>query len=80
MRFLRLLEGSPRLTLVRSDAWLEILAEEILERHSDQDFSYADAVGFAIVMGRGIEAAFTFDRRFAAMGSRMALGQSPRTA
>jgi predicted nucleic acid-binding protein len=71
IRLLRSLRGSPRLQKIWSDASLESRAEEILEKHADQDFSYTDAVSFAVMQERGIEEAFTFDRHFAAMGFRM---------
>lgn len=74
MRLLHSLRGSPRLQKVRSDAGLESRAVDILERHSDQDFSYADAVSFAIMLERGVEEAFTFDKHFAAMGFRVVPG------
>lgn len=68
MRFLRSLQGSPRLMKVYSDARLESIAEDILERYMDQDFSYADAISFAVMQEREIEEAFTFDSHFAVMG------------
>lgn len=71
MRFLRSLRGSPRLIKVYSDAEVETAAEEILETHADQDFSYADAVSFVVMEGRRIEEAFAFDSHFATMGHRM---------
>ena len=71
MRLLRSLRGSPRLHKVWSDASLESRAEEILEKHTDQEFSYTDAVSFVVMQEHGIEEAFTFDRHFATMGFRM---------
>jgi len=71
MRLLRSLRGSPRLQKVWSEAGLESRAEEILERHSDQDFSFADAVSFVVMRERGIEEAFTFDNHFASLGFQM---------
>ncbi len=71
MGLLRSLRGSPRLQKIWSDANLESKAEEILAKHSDQDFSFADAVSFVVMQERGIEEVFTFDRHFATMGFRM---------
>jgi predicted nucleic acid-binding protein len=71
MRLLRSLRGSPRLQKVWSEAGLESQAEEILERHSDQDFSFADAVSFVVMQERGIGQAFTFDNHFAILGFKM---------
>jgi predicted nucleic acid-binding protein len=70
MKLLNSLRGSPRLSRVYSDARLEAQAEAILERHSDQDFSYADAVSFAVMQERGMQEAFTFDYHFAVLGFR----------
>lgn len=59
---------SPRILLVRSDAALEADAEQILRKYSDQTFSYADAVSFALMRQRGIVEAFAFDSHFATAG------------
>jgi hypothetical protein len=71
MRFLQSLRGSARLMKVYSDAELESIAEELLEKYMDHDFSFADAVSFAVMQTRGIKAAFTFDRHFATMDFQM---------
>ena len=71
MRFLRSIRGSARLFKVYSDAELESLAEELLRKYTDQDFSFADAVSFAVMQARGIQEAFTFDSHFATMGFQM---------
>jgi predicted nucleic acid-binding protein len=55
---------------VFSDARLESNAEEILEKYVDQDFSFVDAVSFAVMMEQGIKEAFTFDNHFVTMGFR----------
>jgi predicted nucleic acid-binding protein len=70
-RLLKSLQGSPRLTKVYSDANLESMAEDILERYTDQDFSYVDAVSFVVMRERGMPQAFTFDRHFPIMGFEM---------
>jgi predicted nucleic acid-binding protein len=67
MGFLRSLRGSPRLMKVYSDVRLESVAEDILERYTDQGFSYADAVSFAVMQEREIEEAFAFDSHFTIM-------------
>ena len=71
MRLLASLRGSPRLVRVYSDARLESLAEVLLDQHSDQDFSFADAVSFVVMQERGITEAFTFDSHFASLGFQM---------
>lgn len=74
MRLLTSLRGSPRLVRVYSDARLESLAEVLLDQHSDQDFSFADAVSFVVMQERGITEAFTFDSHFASLGFQMLPG------
>lgn len=68
MRFLRALRDSPRLVKVYSDEHSEQHAEEILRRYADQDFSFVDAVSFAVMQQRGITEAFTFDHHFLVAG------------
>ena len=71
MRILRSLRGSPLLQKIWSDSRSESLAEGILEKHIDQDFSFTDAVSFVVMQELGIKDAFTFDRHFATMGFQM---------
>jgi len=68
MHFLQSLRGSPRLQRVYSDLSLESAAEAILEAHPDQDFSFTDAVSFAVMQVHGLTQVFTFDRLFAVLG------------
>ena len=68
MQFLRSTQGSGRLVKVRSGVELEGAAESILARYADQDFSYVDAVSFALMRQRGIAEAFAFDRHFLTAG------------
>ena len=74
LRFLQSLCGSPRLQKVYSDAGLEAAAEAILEAHPDQDFSFADAVSFALMQARGLVETFTFDLHFAMIGFKVIPG------
>ncbi|MEA3459469.1 MAG: PIN domain-containing protein [Chloroflexota bacterium] len=69
--FLESIRGSPRIDKVQSTEELEIEAEDILRRYSDQDFSYTDAVGFALMHQRGIDTAFAFDKHFSIAGFSM---------
>ena len=55
----------------RRSARLEAIAEGILESYADQDFSYTDAVSFAVMQEQGIKEAFSFDRHFATTGFAM---------
>jgi uncharacterized protein len=43
-------------------------AEETLRKFADQDFSYTDAVSFAIMKEQSIKKAFSFDKHFQTMG------------
>jgi predicted nucleic acid-binding protein len=66
--FLQNLSSSPRITKIYSDTTLEIKAEKILEKYQDQDFSYTDAVSFAVMRELKIGKAFAFDNHFVTAG------------
>lgn len=66
--FLNNLSSSPRITKIYSDTQLEFKAEKILEKYQDQDFSYTDAVSFAVMRELKIKEAFAFDRHFSTAG------------
>lgn len=66
--FLSEVNRSP-IVVVRSDGDLEDAAQhEWLVRYGDQDFSFTDAVSFAVMSARGIRDALTLDGHFAAAG------------
>ncbi len=69
--FIDTLKQSPRIELVESTSALETEAVELLRRYRDQDFSFADAVSFALMKQRGIDTAFGFDRHFATAGVKL---------
>ena len=46
----------------------EIEAKTIIEKFSDQKFSFADAVNFSIMKQHGIGKAFTFDAHYSTFG------------
>jgi len=69
--FLERIEASPRIQKVYSTPQLEAEALKILKRFSDQDFSFTDAVSFAVMQWEGIEEAFAFDHHFRVMGFRL---------
>lgn len=69
--FLERVAASPRVRKIHSDARLEGEAEAILRHFKDQDFSFTDAVSFALMRDRGMEAAFAFDTHFHTMGFRL---------
>lgn len=66
--FLDRIARASRLDRVYSTPELEETAESILRQYADQDFSYTDAVSFAVMRQRAIEEAFTFDQHFVAAG------------
>ncbi|HYA11447.1 MAG TPA: PIN domain-containing protein [Thermodesulfovibrionales bacterium] len=66
--FLKSVRNSPRIMTVYSTAEIEADAEVILIKYADQDFSYTDAVSFAIMKRQKIRKAFCFDRHFLTAG------------
>ena len=66
--FLENIAASPRVNKVYSDSTLEEEAEGILRKYEDQDFSYTDAVSFAVMKQYKIVQAFSFDRHFVTAG------------
>ena len=49
-------------------------AREIIARYVDKDWSFCDAISFAVLEQRGVPAAFTFDRHFRQYGRFEILG------
>ena len=68
VRFLDVLEASPRILRVPVDRQLELAAEALLRRFQDQRFSYTDAVSFAVMRSLGVTDAFAFDQHFSTAG------------
>jgi len=67
--YLRTIKSDPLVIEVFTDAALQRAAlTEWLERFDDQPFSFTDAVSFAVMSGRGITTAFTFDGHFDVAG------------
>jgi len=66
--FLDTIEQSSRIECVWSSPDLEDRARQILRQYADQDFSYVDAVSFALMQEMEITEAFAFDRHFATAG------------
>jgi predicted nucleic acid-binding protein len=61
--------GSPPGLVVESSVELERAAvAKWLEAFADQDFSYTDAVSFAVMASRGISEALTLDHHFSVAG------------
>ncbi len=68
MFFLDTIEQSSSVRCVWSDQKLEARARDILRRYDDQDFSYTDAVSFALMQQRELSEAFAFDHHFSVVG------------
>lgn len=68
VRFLDLLEASPRVRRVAVGGQIEAEAEQLLRRFRDQRFSYTDAVSFVVMHSLGVTDAFAFDQHFATAG------------
>ncbi len=68
IRFLETLRQSKHVQVIYADAKLENLALEILRKYDDQDFSYADAVSFAVMRQWEISQVFAFDHHFSVLG------------
>ena len=68
MTFLQNISASPRVVKINSDRTLEETAESILSQYKDQNFSYTDAVSFAVMKDYEIKQAFTFDQHFFTAG------------
>lgn len=66
--FLDIIEQSSRIECVWSNPDLEDQARKILRQYTDQDFSYVDAVSFALMQETRITEAFAFDRHFTIAG------------
>ncbi len=64
------------LPVIRALVEEEDRAREIIERHSDKDWSLCDAISFAVLDARRIRRAFTFDRHFLQCGLIEVLGLS----
>jgi uncharacterized protein len=67
MQFLRSMDGGYS-TVVRCRASDEARAKEIIFQYDDKDFSFTDALSFAVMERLGISQAFAFDRHFTQYG------------
>ena len=68
IEFLERIKASPRIRKIWSNENIEMEAERILSKYCDQDFSYTDAVSFAIMNRCEINKSFSFDRHFVIAG------------
>ena len=66
-QFLKDMEES-NTVIIRARAADEKRAKQILFQYTDKDFSFADAISFAVMERLAIRLAFSFDRDFAQYG------------
>lgn len=66
--FIERISASPRILKIYSNADIEVEALNILKKYADQDFSYTDAVSFAIMKRQKIDQFFGFDKHFVTAG------------
>jgi len=66
-QFLRDIDSS-NTVVVRCRAADEARAKEIIFQYDDKDFSFTDALSFAVMERLGISIAFAFDRHFSQYG------------
>ena len=69
--FLRSFDGSS-ISIVRPYRQDESIAQDIIFRYADKDFSLTDAIGCAVMQRLGIETAFSFDSDFRQFGFALA--------
>lgn len=62
------------LPVVRVSPQEELRGKEFLEKYSDKDWSLCDAISFAVIDVRHVDAAFSFDRHFLQFGRCQVLG------
>ena len=67
-QFLRSVRRSPSFRRIFVSERQEEEAYSLLERYSDQAFSFVDATSFVVMKDQGISHGFAFDRHFAAAG------------
>lgn len=68
VRFLDAVSRSPRLTIVRADEEDELEALRWLRRHDEREYSFVDAVSFAVMRRRRLREALAFDGDFSSAG------------
>lgn len=68
LSFLERVKGSPKILKIYSTEDIESEAEAILKKYNDQDFSFTDAVSFALMRRYKIKKAFCFDKHFVTAG------------
>lgn len=75
-RFLEDIAGG-NTVVVRASSRDETRAKAILFKYMDKDFSFTDAISFAVMERLNISSAFAFDRHFAQYGFTMVTSEEP---
>ena len=68
LTFVREVRRSPNIVISSSPDYEERAVTEWLDKFDDQDFSFTDAVSFAVMSDRGIRDALALDHHFAVAG------------
>lgn len=68
LTFAREVSRSPNIVISSSPDYEESAMTDWLEKYDDQDFSFTDAVSFAVMSDRGIREALALDHHFALAG------------
>lgn len=71
IRFLESVRAAPSIVVTSSEELEQAALIDWLVPFEDQDFSFADAVSFAVMRQRGIRRAASFDAHFATAGFEM---------
>lgn len=78
LTFVQLVRQPPILVVAATPELEDDAVASWLAKYGDQDFSFADAVSFAVMKERKIREALTLDAHFAAAGFAMVPGKGKR--
>ena len=68
LTFVREVRRSPNIVISSSPDYEESAITDWLDKFDDQDFSFTDAVSFAVMSDRGIREALAIDHHFTVAG------------
>ena len=68
LTFAREVRRTPNIVIASSPEYEESAVADWLEKFDDQDFSFTDAVSFAVMSDRGVREALALDHHFAVAG------------
>ncbi len=77
LEFVRTVGEEPNLVVSSTPEIEDRAIADWLEPYDDKNFSFTDAVSFAVMVSRGIDDALTLDRHFAVAGFHMLPGVIP---